>query len=69
MSLPVCVSTHRNCRDPDGLHGGVGEQVPQGGPYLRGNQVVGGARDRRGYVLYGFSGHVMNYGIVLKDTR
>lgn len=55
--------------DSDSLHCGVSEQVPQGGAYLCGNQVMGGARDSGGDVLYGFCSHVMNYGIILQNRH
>lgn len=57
--------TYRDGGDSHSLHSGVSEQVPQGRAYLCGDQVVGGARDSGGDVLYGFCSHVMNYGIIL----
>lgn len=61
--------TYRDGSDSHSLHIRVSEQVPQGGAYLCGNQVVGGARDSGGDVLDGFCSHVMNDGIILPDRH
>lgn len=64
-----CIETYRDCCNPDSLHSGVSEQVPQGRAHLCGCQGVGGARDSGGDVLYGFCSHVMNYRILLQDSN
>lgn len=76
--MPICTKPHnltltkfsslwpyRDGSDPDGLYGGVGEQVPEAGPHLWGGQVLGGAGVGGGDVLYGFGSHMVNYGVIL----
>ena len=66
----VCVwVAHRDGRDSDSLHGGVGEQVPQGGACLHGDQAVGGVSHGGGEVFDGLSGHVLDHGVVLWHTN